>query len=91
MRLATDFIFESFDAGMKVHRKLFEMVRTKGFVTYMDLLSQVHGEDYETTNLEYFEYGWTNLFLVKLEPYGNDKEKWILRMPQIKNLNKKGE
>lgn len=90
MRLATDFIFESFDAGMKVHRKLFELIRTKGFVTYMDLLCEVYG-DYETTTLEYFEYGWTNLFLAKLEPYCNDKEKWILRMPQIKKLNKKGE
>ena len=35
----TEFIFESFDEAMAVHKKLFNIMREKGFVTYADLHS----------------------------------------------------
>lgn len=87
MQLLTDFIFETFEEAINVHRKLFELGRKKHFVTYADLYKMTNKvEDDKVLPDIYENHGWTNLWHIKLEPY--DKTRWILRLPEIKLIKK---
>lgn len=77
MLLANEFIFRSFDDAMNIHKKMFEILKEKGAVSYEDLYSAIY--DCEINNPEYKNYGWTKLLYAKVEPYKNGK--WILKMP----------
>lgn len=92
-----EFIFETFDEAMQVHKHLFELRRKKGYVTCADLYSMVMKDEVEKIEIcskeIYHNHGWTNLFEVEVEP--SDKYingKWILKLPKakiLKNLIKK--
>lgn len=80
----TEFIFQTFDEAISVHKKLFEIMRNNGVVTYADLHIAANKE-YNKKDIEYFNYGWTNLWYSKVEPYDDDGN-WILRMPKMEHF-----
>lgn len=84
----TEFIFETFDEAMNVHKKLFEIRRNNGFVTCADLYLLAHNVKGPYLSDIYNNHGWTNLWNVKVEPYDEDGN-WVLKMPQIQFLNMK--
>ena len=84
MEESIDFIFETFEAAMDVHTKLFEIIKKNGFVTYADLYLLVN-KDVDNCKEEFHRFGWANLFYVKVEPY-KDK-RWILKMPEMTTRN----
>lgn len=88
MVISKDFIFETFDDAMNVHKKLFEIMREKGNVSYGDLYSLVY-KDCEITNPEYYTLGWNSVWQVKLEPLNDNDCQWVLRMPTIESIKKK--
>lgn len=90
MNLASEFIFDNFQDPMKIHAELFKMIRSTGFVTYGDLLYMIEQKDNMVYPKEYYDYGWTNLWEAKVEPF-KDEGDWILRMPKIKRLTMKKE
>ncbi len=76
-----EFIFETFEEAMDVHKQLFKLLREDGFVCYGTLYIYVYKEiPYDTD--DYRLYGWDNLFESKVEPYGTDGE-WVLKMPEL--------
>lgn len=89
MILTNEIIFETFDEAMNVHTRLFEIMRNNGIVTCADLY-KVSNEKYETSDPEYYKYGWTNLWGSKVEPFGYNGY-WVLRLPEIINLEKENE
>lgn len=86
-----EFIFETFDEAMNVHKKLFEMLRENGVIPYVDLYSLVYKDDVINHPL-YCNIGWTNIWCAKVEPLNDEDCRWVLRMPEIediKNIKKK--
>lgn len=89
MESQTEFIFGTFDEAMNVHKKLFEIIREKGFVTYADLYFLINKEE-TLCKEKWTNYGWTKLWGSKVEPIDDCiNGYWVLRMPKIKKLNKK--
>lgn len=89
MKLINEFIFKSFDEAMNVHKKLFEIRREKGYVTYADLYILIHPNE-SNCKKSYSRYGWTNLWQTKVEPYDDYIDGvWILKMPSIKLIKEK--
>ena len=96
----TEFVFDTFEEANNVHKKLFEIRRQKGYVTCADLFALIH-VDYSVEEVLnayckdlYQTHGWTDLWNVKVEPAISRKDgcingDWILKMPQIKIINKK--
>lgn len=80
-------VYDTFQEAMDIHKKLFEAMRKNGVITYADFSVLVSEEDAVFPDFCY-EYGWTNLWNVKVEPYGDDC-KWVLRMPEMKLLKEK--
>ena len=80
------FAFETFDEAMAFHKSLYEIKRSKGYVTCRDVF-KLNGSNI-LDGFGYFDnYGWNNLFHVRVEPYGDDCL-WALKMPQMIHLNK---
>lgn len=92
MKFLNEFIFDSFDIAINIHKQIFKICREKGCVTYADLYLLIHPEETNCENI-YSNHGWTNLWNCKIEPYDDSKHcKWILKMPKIELLkNRKGE
>ena len=87
----TEFIFESFDEAMVVHKKLFNIMREKGLVTYADLHS-LYTKEHTNCKDEWLNYGWTNIWGAVVEPADNYiNGNWRLKLPKMKHLNRKGE
>lgn len=82
-----ELIYETFQEAMDMHKKLFEAMREKGVLTYGDFCVLTSEEDAVFPD-NYYEYGWTNLWYVKVEPYGDDY-KWVLKIPKAKLLKEK--
>lgn len=77
-----EFIFDSFDAAMFVHKRLFELLRNTGIVSYADVYFMTYRNIVADKRM--YKYGWTNLFYSKVEPYENDK--WVLKLPELENI-----
>ena len=88
MEFEDTWLFVNFEVAMDVHKQLFTLLREKGFVTYTDLMCMFDKINNFTDKVypdEFDNYGWTNLFGVKVELYGND---WGINMPELENLKK---
>lgn len=86
--ISKEFIFDTFDEAMSIHKKLYEIMRQKGIVSYADLYSLVY-DNCEITNPEYYTLGWSSLWYVKVEPWEHDDLKWVLKMPTIESIKER--
>lgn len=93
MKFLNEFIFDSFDEAMKVHKKIFEICREKHYVTCADLYFLLHTEDeYKLCPSTFYNHGWTNLWTSKVEPSEDMANgNWILKLPQVKYIKIKKE
>lgn len=87
MKFKSTWLFETFDKAMNVHLRIFAMLRERGFVTYADLsrLADNVNNKNKVYPIEYEEYGWTNLFGLKVELFGFY---WGFEMPEVEKLKK---
>ena len=88
--LMADLVFDTFNTAMTVHGKLFEKLKSKGFVTIAEYYAiayatgcpdpaiYMYGGDYPPV---YHAYGWDNLFYSKVEETSD--KRWVLKMPEI--------
>lgn len=85
MNLPTRFMFETFDEAMGVHKRLFDMLRENGSITYADLYSLlIPGYDLKPAH---YQYGWTSIWGAKVEPAeGYVNGEWFLSLPKCKKL-----
>lgn len=85
MDFENTWLFATFEDAMNIHKQLFTMLREKSFVTYADLLYMVDDITDRVYPDDFKEYGWTNLFGVKVELYGRY---WGIKMPELEKLKK---
>lgn len=82
-----EFIFDTFDEAMNIHRELFKRRRLHGVVTCADIFCLRHANEEIVVPDILYSHGWTNLWGSKVEPYGDDGQ-WILKMPPMKFIDK---
>lgn len=84
-----EFIFETFDEAMNIHKQLFKLCRSKGYISCADLLSMTLKDEDSIKTVKsmdiYQTHGWTNLWDVKVEPIENGCN-WVLKMPHVKMI-----
>lgn len=88
MRFLTEFIFDTFDEGMKVHTEIFKLGNKQGYISYADLYficNNMKKPKFIFPQI-YNNHGWTNLSDVKLVSEAN---KCILKMPSVINIENK--
>lgn len=79
-----EFIFETFDEAMDIHKKIFKLLRQNGFVTLADLHYLINEE--EDLPEDFYIYGWTSLIYAKIDPYYG---RWVITMPKMEKLENK--
>lgn len=77
-----EFIFETFDEAMDIHKNIFKLLRENGFVTLADLHYTMNKSDVFPD--DFYDHGWTNLIYAKIEPYYG---RWVLTMPKMEKLS----
>lgn len=85
-KFETEFIFDTFDEAMNVHKELFKLLRECGYISYQTLYFYIYKKTDVRKGAE--NYGWTNLWYSKVQPYGTDGQ-WVLKLPELENLSKK--
>ena len=84
MKTQIEYIFETFEEANNTLKKLFEIRRQKGYVSYADIYFLINPDEIECKDI-YKNHGWINIWDAKIEPYdGYINGNWILKMPQIK-------
>ena len=81
-------IFDTFDAAMEAHKKVFATIMDKGYVTWRDFNNIITNQDEIFVGDMYDSYGWTYLLGTIVEEYKDNK--YIIVMPEmIKLFNKR--
>lgn len=83
----TDMSFLNYEDADKVQRKLLDIKRDKGIVTYADFLQVKYSSNYDYPDI-YKNHGWYSLAGMTIE-FNYDSAKYYLKMPQIIYLKNK--
>lgn len=96
MRFLNEFIFKTFDEAFDVHKKIYELGRKNGFVSYGAVYMLVTKEPQVIAMPKIYQInGWTNLTESKVVQCADGL--WKMVLPPVQNienrinLNKKGE
>lgn len=81
-----EFMFNTFEEAMNVHKQMFDIRNQKGYVTCSDMRTLSNPKRVYRTKLNE-NRGWTVLYNSKIEQgRGRFNDKWILKMPRIRNI-----